>query len=263
MKRTLLILASALFAFTWVNAQNDTADSSESDEKTIVKSSPTNPSEVGPDGKPVVRAIPSGKPLIQTEIEAEHLRAEIKEDVGYMIGIGSVKVTATNLVITCNQIEVFTDAKEKKENDSIGDFSSIQKVIATGNVRIVQEERIATAGRAEVLPNEDVILLDKDPIVYQGAITIDGTGAQLKIHRGNGQVEMIGDSTHKVRITGPAIQDFGFEDDGETIVPPEPEDPPETPESDSDSEPKEEAETEEPKEKSKDENSADRPRRNQ
>ncbi len=163
----------------------------------------------------------TGKPLVQTEIEAETLEAEITEDKGYLIGRGSVKLTATNLEITCNQIEVFTDVKDKDGNDTLGELSSIQKIIATGNVKIVQEERMATSGRAEVFPNEDFILLDEDPIVYQNDITIDGTGAQMRILRGNGRVELIGDTNNKIRVTGRPIEDFGFEENEDSIVPPE------------------------------------------
>lgn len=163
----------------------------------------------------------TGKPLVQTEIEAETLEAEITEEKGYLIGRGSVKLTATNLEITCNQIEVFTDVKDKEGNDTLGDLSSIRRIIATGNVKIVQEERMATSGRAEVYPNDDYILLDEDPIVYQNDITIDGTGAQMRILRGNGRVELIGDTNNKIRVTGRPIEDFGFEKNDDSIVPAE------------------------------------------
>jgi len=163
----------------------------------------------------------TGKPLVQTEIEAETLEAEITEEKGYLIGRGSVKLTATNLEITCNQIEVFTDVKDKEGNDTLGDLSSIRRIIATGNVKIVQEERMATSGRAEVYPNDDYILLDEDPIVYQNDITIDGTGAQMRILRGNGRVELIGDTNNKIRVTGRPIEDFGFEENEDSIAPPE------------------------------------------
>ena len=163
----------------------------------------------------------TGKPLVQTEIEAETLEAEITEENGYLIGRGSVKLTATNLEITCNQIEVFTDVKDKDGNDTLGDLSSIRRIIATGNVKIVQEERMVTSGRAEVYPNDDYILLDEDPIVYQNDITIDGTGAQMRILRGNGRVELIGDTNNKIRVTGRPIEDFGFEENEDSIAPAE------------------------------------------
>ena len=80
---------------------------------------------------------------------------------------------------------------------------------------------MATSGRAEVFPNENFILLDEDPIVYQNDITIDGTGAQMRILRGNGRVELIGDTNNKIRVTGRPIEDFGFEENEDSIVPPE------------------------------------------
>ncbi len=208
MKRISLTLSIAIFASGWLLGQDEPA--TEPAEET-----PAKPPVEQPGPKPFI----SDKPLVQTEIEAESLRAEITEEKGYLIGVGSVRMVATNLEITCNQIEVFTDVKDKDGNDTIGDISSINQIIATGNVRIVQDQRTATAGLAEVYPNEDFILLDKDPILYQGAITIDGTGAQLKIHRGNGRVEWIGDPNNKIHISAPPLQDLGFEKNEETIVP--------------------------------------------
>jgi hypothetical protein len=157
-------------------------------------------------------------------------------------------MVATNLEITCNQIEVFTDVKDKDGNDTIGDISSINKIIATGNVRIVQDQRSATAGLAEVYPNDDFILLDEDPILYQGDITIDGTGAQLKIYRGNGRVEWVGDPNNKIRISAPPLKDLGFEEDEESIVPETPEPATDTAADSDDSDPKkEEDNTKKPK----------------
>ncbi len=208
MKRISTILSITLFATSWLAGQDE--PSAEQAEE--VPSSPPI-EKIGP--KPFI----SDKQLVQTEIEAESLRAEITEEKGYLIGVGSVRMVATNLEITCNQIEVFTDVKDKDGNDTIGDISSINKIIATGNVRIVQDQRSATAGLAEVYPNDDFILLDQDPILYQGAITIDGTGAQLKIHRGNGRVEWIGDPNNKIHISAPPLEDLGFEKNDDSIVP--------------------------------------------
>ncbi len=165
MKRISTLLSIALLASSWLAGQDEPV--TEPAEETP---SPPPVEDLGP--KPFISDIP----LVQTEIEAESLRAEITEEKGYLIGVGSVRMVATNLEITCNQIEVFTDVKDKDGNDTIGDISSINKIIATGNVRIVQDQRSATAGLAEVYPNDDFILLDEDPILYQGDITIDGTG---------------------------------------------------------------------------------------
>ena len=198
MKRITVIIAAVLCASTWVFAQVDS------------KSKP----------------IPTDKPLEPTVIEAERSRSETNDGESYLIFSGSVKLSATNLVITCNQLEVFAKTKKDEEETVIGEISSIQKIIATGNVRIVQEERTATAGRMEVLPNEDVIILEEDPILFQGSYTMGGPGTQLKFERGKSRVEMIGGTENMVTFSGPPIQDLGFEDDDETIIPEEEEDKP-------------------------------------
>ena len=140
MKLVSTILSIALLASNWLAGQDEPA---------------TEPSDETPIATPVEDLGPtpfiSDIPMVQTEIEAESLRAEITEEKGYLIGVGSVRMVATNLEITCNQIEVFTKVKDKDGNDTIGDISSINKIIATGNVRIVQDQRSATAGLAEPL----------------------------------------------------------------------------------------------------------------
>ncbi|HAT59836.1 MAG TPA: hypothetical protein DCS60_03575 [Opitutae bacterium] len=229
MKLILTIISIALSASNWLAGQDE--PTTESSEETPIA---TPVEDLGP------KHFISDIPLVQTEIEAESLRAEITEEKGYLIGVGGVRMVATNLEITCNQIEVFTDVKDKDGNDTIGDISSINKIIAIGNVRIVQDQRSATAGLAEVYPNDDFILLDEDPILYQGDITIDGTGAQLKIYRGNGRVEWVGDPNNKIRISAPPLQDLGFEEDEETMVPVTAEPTTETAADPSNSEPKRE-----------------------
>ena len=231
MKLISTILSIALLASNWLAGQDEPA---------------TEPSDETPIATPVEDLGPtpfiSDIPMVQTEIEAESLRAEITEEKGYLIGVGSVRMVATNLEITCNQIEVFTKVKDKDGNDTIGDISSINKIIATGNVRIVQDQRSATAGLAEVYPNDNFILLDEDPILYQGDITIDGTGAQLKIYRGNGRVEWVGDPNNKIRISAPPLKDLGFEEDEESMVPASAEPTSEAAADPSNSEPKKEEE---------------------
>lgn len=191
MKRIALIIATVLCASTGILAQDEP--------------------------KPV----PTDKPLQPTVIEAERSRSETNDGKSYLIFSGSVKLTATNLVITCNQLEVFAKTKENEEDEeaAIGAFSSIQQIIATGNVRVVQEERTATAGRLEVLPNEEVIILTDDPMLFQDGNTAGGKGTELTFHSGKGRVEWTGGADNKVTFTGPPIQDLGFEDDGKTIVP--------------------------------------------
>lgn len=170
--------------------------------------------------------------LVPTVVEAERGRSETKDGLTYLIFSGSVKLTATNLDLSCNQLEIFARAKEEESDEpALGDFSAIEKIVATGAVRIVQDQRTATAGRMEALPNEDVIILEDDPFVYQGAATIDGTGAQLIIRRGEGRIEMIGDAENKVRISAAPIQDFGYEKDEDTIIPEEENADPESTES--------------------------------
>ena len=41
----------------------------------------------------------------------------------------------------------------------------------------------------------------------------------MKIYRGNGRVEWVGDPNNKIRISAPPLKDLGFEEDEESMVP--------------------------------------------
>ena len=43
----------------------------------------------------------------------------------------------------------------------------------------------------------------------------------MRILRGNGRVELIGDTNNKIRVTGRPIEDFGFEKNEDSIEPSE------------------------------------------
>jgi len=152
----------------------------------------------------------------QTVIESERLSVENDGDRAYFLFTGNVEVEATNLRLESDRLEVFA-TREAETEASIGKHGSIERILATGNVRIEQAERVATAGRAEVLVEEERILLTENPVVSQAGGRL--TGPELVIERGAGRVIVKGDATNKVRLTGPAIRDFGFEPDSEETEP--------------------------------------------
>lgn len=157
------------------------------------------------------------KPVLPTEIESERLYIENDGERATFLFEGGVALSATNLRLDCDRLEVFA-SREEDLDAPIGKFGAIQRILATGNVRIEQEERVATAGQAEVLPREEVIILTEEPTVMQAGTTV--SGEKLTIERGRGRIQVQGSERRKVRLSGPPIRDLGFEEDPENPTPP-------------------------------------------
>ena len=64
---------------------------------------------------------------------------------------GKVVVTGTNLRLTCERLEIVATRKGDPAA-TIGKIDSFKSFIATGNVHIVQGDREAACGKAEILP---------------------------------------------------------------------------------------------------------------
>lgn len=155
------------------------------------------------------------KPMVATEIESVRLNVENDGENAYFHFIDSVRLTATNMVVECDSLEVFA-TREAEEQSNIGKFSAIKEIVASGNVRIVQEERTATCQRAVVKPNEERIELSGNPMVVQptGRIVTYNPGDKILLDRGNGRIQIITDGPRKLKLTSSAIGDLGFEDQG-------------------------------------------------
>ena len=136
-----------------------------------------------------------------TEITGDEFEMVSREKENYFLFTGNVEIRATNMVATCNRLEVYTsktdqsktDDKQKptEEKASIG---KIEKILAIGNVRLVQEERVATAGKAEILPQTGkVVLMDspkvtsKDGVLAGYRITLLQGEQKALIEKGPGQ----------------------------------------------------------------------------
>lgn len=126
-----------------------------------------------------------------------------------------VVITGNNLKLYCNFLKVVAINKGDSTT-ALGEYSFFKSLVATGNVRIVQGDREATCGRAEVFPNEDRILLSEDPVVR----SIDGqyvvTGPEILLYRGQRRAVVRGTAKENSRIILPAMKNLGFEEEEPT-----------------------------------------------
>jgi lipopolysaccharide export system protein LptA len=118
---------------------------------------------------------------------------------------GKVVVTATGMRLTCDHLEVVS-ARIGDKDDAVGQQDRFKSLLAVGNVRIIQGEREATCGRAEVLPRENKITLMETPVVTDHGNGTVATGDTIEMHRRERQVR-----GKNVKITAPPLRDLGFD----------------------------------------------------
>jgi lipopolysaccharide export system protein LptA len=116
---------------------------------------------------------------------------------------GHVVVVGTGLRLTCDHLEVVS-VRIGDKDDTIGQQDRFKSLIALGNVHIIQGEREATCGRADVRPRENKITLTENPVVKDNGNGTMASGDELVMLRGDRQVH-----GKNVKITAPPIRDLG------------------------------------------------------
>lgn len=116
-----------------------------------------------------------------------------------------VVVTGTNLRLTCDYLQVVV-ARKGDASATLGKVDKFRSLLATGNVRIVQGDREAACGRAEVKPDEDKIVLSENPVVAFHGDDARLAGKRITMFRGDRRVVV-----EEPVSTLPPIRDLGFD----------------------------------------------------
>jgi lipopolysaccharide export system protein LptA len=122
----------------------------------------------------------------------------------------NVVVEGNNLKLFCDFLKVIAIRKGDPKA-TLGQYGYFKSLVATGHVRIVQGDREATCGRAEVFPGEDRIVLSDEPVVRSFDDQYIATGPRLVLYRGQRRAVIEGTADAPAKITLPAIKDLGFE----------------------------------------------------
>lgn len=128
---------------------------------------------------------------------------------------GTVKVQQGDLTLTCDRLTILYDEKHgagngsaalKKASKELQTASGIKSIIASGNVKIVQNDRMATAGKA-VFDNlkRTIALSEGPPRLWQGP---DALSAQnIIIYLDENRSELAGgDDTLITAVINPSKQ---------------------------------------------------------
>ncbi|MGF1531699.1 MAG: LptA/OstA family protein [Puniceicoccaceae bacterium] len=167
------------------------------------------------------------KTVFPTTVDSDTLELVSTASQNRFIFEGNVTIRATDLYATCARLEVIT-SRLAKEGESIGEFGKIETILATGDVRVQQADREATAGRMIILPAEGKIFLEESPVLrdQRGVLT----GYRMTITEGERTVRIeSGDSDNRPRAILPDIRGLGLNQPtsrSQTPLPSEPEDLP-------------------------------------
>ena len=139
-----------------------------------------------------------------TTISSNRLEIISEEATCHFYFQEDVHVKGTNLEATCDTIDVLTTQESPKNPSRLG---MIERILLKGNVMIKQTERIATAGQAEILPQEGKVILTQNPMVKEGESTV--TGDRMILLQGEQRAIVEGSSSQRPSITLPPIEDLG------------------------------------------------------
>jgi lipopolysaccharide export system protein LptA len=125
-----------------------------------------------------------------------------------------VTLVGTDLKIVCDHLEITAlgvgarpNAKAKEDpNATIPAVEKFKYLLATGHVNIVQGEREANCGRAEVFPRENKIELTEKPVVLDHSNGWTGAGKKITMFRGERRVVI-----EDTEFEGPSIKNLGFD----------------------------------------------------
>ena len=128
----------------------------------------------------------------------------------------NVVVMGTNLKLTCDFLRVVV-IRNGDPTATLGHFDKFRSMLATGNVHLVQGDREAACGRAEVLPAENQVILTDNPVIVDRDQSTRIAGEKITLLRGQRQVFV-----EKPQLTGPAVKDLGFDKEKQPAAQPAP-----------------------------------------
>ena len=119
---------------------------------------------------------------------------------------GNVKIILGNITLTCDKLVALYDANEgtaiKGGRKSPGNWSTgenIKSITASGNVKIVQDDRMATAGKAILDKVNRIIKLTDNPRIWQGRDA--GIANAIIMYLDENRWEFQGDDGNPIKIT--------------------------------------------------------------
>jgi lipopolysaccharide export system protein LptA len=147
-----------------------------------------------------------------TTISSDSAESESTDTETTTVFHDDVVATGNDIKMNCDYLKVIATRVGEK-TATLGKYGKFKYLLATGRVRIVQGDRIATCGRAEVFPGEDRIVLTENPVVEIQSEHYIATGPKMVLYRGQRRAVIESAPGQRVHISMPAIKDLGFPSD--------------------------------------------------
>jgi lipopolysaccharide export system protein LptA len=159
-------------------------------------------------------------PPVPTVIESSRAEMVSTDKESTFVFQGRVSVTGTNIQITCDELVVIA-RRSGDPTATLGKQENFKSLVATGNVRILQGDREALCGRAEVFPGEDRVVLTENPRVRMTDGSYEATGPRMILERGERRAVIEGTpgSDQRPRLALPPLKDLGYEKDAKKKKP--------------------------------------------
>ncbi len=153
-----------------------------------------------------VLAVAQSATLQTTVIESDGPGEMVSTDTETTITFrDNVRVTGTNMKLSCDYLEVVV-VRTGDKTATLGKLDKFRSMLATGNVRMIQGDREAACGRAEVKPEEEKVVLSGNPVVVDHDQNTRIAGEKITMLRGQRKVEV-----EKPILTAPPIKDLGVD----------------------------------------------------
>lgn len=167
---------------------------------------------LGPGAEPAAPSAPAAPatPPVPTVIESGTAEMVSTEKESTFTFQNNVTVTATNMKLLCDQLVVVA----RRTGDpaaTVGNPEKFKSLVATGNVRIIQNDREATCGRAEVFPDQDKVVLSENPRVKIHGDDQVVTGPRMELYRGERRAVVLSDEKSRPKLFLPPLKDLGYE----------------------------------------------------
>ncbi len=113
-------------------------------------------------------------------------KMEVQNQKNLVVFTGDVKAKRGDMHIEANRLEVYMRADEDKsaerETASPGGMGDLDKIVATGNVKMNQaQRRFATAGRLEYRESTGVAVLTDKPRAWEGKNQVVGSKIEMNL----------------------------------------------------------------------------------
>jgi lipopolysaccharide export system protein LptA len=124
----------------------------------------------------------------------------------------NVVAVGNGIRLECDFLKVLATRIGDK-SATLGKYGKFRYLLATGHVRITQEDRVATSGRAEVFPEEDRIVLTEKPVVRIESEHYEAHGPRMILYRGQRRAVVEGSPDERAHFILPPIKDLGIPTD--------------------------------------------------